>query len=137
MTENFKHHRAKQRVTDRAPDAYHEGVAAKAGDRAIDENPYMRGTIEHREWSRGYRAHRVKSSRERRHAELLTVLAQTAAKQVRETSEPHHFDPMNPADRYTVHSVIREIGGLVSESIDEGHRRHVVVRARDRNTSFA
>jgi spoIIIJ-associated protein len=48
-------------------------------------------------------------------------------KKVQETNEPMHLNPMNAADRRTVHKVAAE-AGLETESEGEGRDRHVVLR---------
>jgi hypothetical protein len=60
--ENYKRHRAIQRITDRDRTAYREGCEAKRARASIGQNPYERGTTAHREWSRGYRATRPDES---------------------------------------------------------------------------
>jgi spoIIIJ-associated protein len=57
-------------------------------------------------------------------------LAQTAeewVKKVKETGEPMHLQPMNAADRRTVHKLAND-EGLITESEGEGRDRHVVLK---------
>jgi spoIIIJ-associated protein len=48
-------------------------------------------------------------------------------KKVQDTSEAMHLNPMNAADRRTVHKVAAE-AGLETESEGEGRDRHVVLK---------
>lgn len=48
--------RTKQsRRGDQDRGAFHAGRAARDRQWGIDANPYKRGTVQHREWSRGWR----------------------------------------------------------------------------------
>lgn len=60
------------------------------------------------------RAHRL----EERAAEWL--------KQVQESGEEKHLEPMNSADRRTIHKLAGEYG-LETESVGEGRDRHIVI----------
>lgn len=60
-------------------------------------------------------------------AERLADKAQEWIKEVQETGEPLHLQPMNPADRRVVHKVAVD-AGLATESEGEGHDRHVVLK---------
>jgi len=60
-------------------------------------------------------------------AERLSKHAEDWMKQVKETGEPLELEPMNAADRRTVHKLAQE-WGLVSESAGEGRDRHIVLK---------
>lgn len=57
----------------------------------------------------------------------MTVVARAAAEEAIATGEPVALDPMTPRDRRTVHMVIAEIPGVVSDSAGEEPNRHIVV----------
>jgi spoIIIJ-associated protein len=63
-------------------------------------------------------------------AERLGSKAEAWIKQVKETGEPMHLNPMSAADRRTIHKVASE-AGLITESVGEGRDRHVVLRSAD------
>lgn len=46
---------------------------------------------------------------------------------VKQSGEPMHLKPMNPADRRVVHKVVAEYG-LSTESQGEGRDRHIVIK---------
>lgn len=48
-------------------------------------------------------------------------------KKVKETSEPIDLQPMNAADRRTIHKLADE-HGLTTESVGEGRDRHIVLK---------
>lgn len=60
-------------------------------------------------------------------AERLAEQVREWCKQVLETGETMHLDPMNPADRRVAHRVVGEFGSLHSESEGEGRDRHLVI----------
>ncbi len=68
--------------------------------------------------ARGYKALR---------AQELRLAADTAAEQVRRTSEPYQFAPMNSRERRMLHLALKNYEDLRSESSGEGMRRYVVV----------
>jgi spoIIIJ-associated protein len=68
--------------------------------------------------ARGYKALR---------AQELRLAADTAAEQVRRTSEPYQFAPMNSRERRMLHLALKNYEDLRSESSGEGMRRSVVV----------
>lgn len=72
--------------------------------------------------ARGYKAMR---------AQELRMAAETAAEQVRRTSQPYSFSPMNSRERRMLHLALREHDDLRSESSGEGMRRYVVVYPKD------
>lgn len=60
-------------------------------------------------------------------------LAETAAdwiKTVQSSGEPMHLQPMNAADRRTIHKLAGE-HGLTTESEGEGPGRHIILKAAD------
>lgn len=46
---------------------------------------------------------------------------------VKKSGKPRPLDPMNAADRRTVHKTVGEYSGVASESSGEGRDRHVVI----------
>ncbi|MDR5729371.1 MAG: R3H domain-containing nucleic acid-binding protein [Terriglobia bacterium] len=72
--------------------------------------------------ARGYKALR---------AQELRLAADTAAEQVRRTSEPYQFAPMNSRERRMLHLALKNYEDLRSESSGEGMRRYVVVYPKD------
>lgn len=60
-------------------------------------------------------------------ADRLAEKAEEWVKQVKDSGEPMHLNPMNAADRRTVHKVASE-AGLETESEGEGRDRHVVLK---------
>jgi spoIIIJ-associated protein len=68
--------------------------------------------------AKGYKAMRTQE---------LRLAAETAAEQVRRTSQPYRFAPMNSRERRMLHLALSEHADLRSESSGEGLRRFVVV----------
>jgi spoIIIJ-associated protein len=60
-------------------------------------------------------------------ADRLAEKAQEWVEKVKESGEPMHLNPMNAADRRTVHRVATE-AGLETESEGEARDRHVVLK---------
>lgn len=60
-------------------------------------------------------------------ADRLAITAEDWVKQVQTSGEPYEVRPMNAADRRVVHKVAAE-AGLTSESVGEGHDRHIVLK---------
>jgi spoIIIJ-associated protein len=60
-------------------------------------------------------------------AERLASQVEEWVNKVKESGEPMHLKPMNPADRRTVHRVATD-EGLETESEGEGRDRHVVLK---------
>lgn len=60
-------------------------------------------------------------------ADRLAKQAEEWVAIVKDSGEPMHLKPMNPADRRTVHKVASE-EGLQTESEGEGRDRHVVLK---------
>ncbi len=57
----------------------------------------------------------------------LRAMAQHAARQVRDTSSPFVFGPMEPGERRVIHLCLAEEHDLVTESIGEGNSRRLRV----------
>lgn len=57
----------------------------------------------------------------------LRAMAEHAARQVRATSSPFVFGPMDASERRVIHMSLAEEGDLVTESIGEGHARRLRV----------
>ncbi len=60
-------------------------------------------------------------------AERLAQKAQEWIKQVKDSNEKLELEPMNAADRRTVHKVAGE-HGIETESVGEGRDRHIVLK---------
>lgn len=60
-------------------------------------------------------------------AERLTARAEEWMKKVKEKSEALELEPMNAADRRTVHKLAQE-WGLISESSGEGFNRRIILK---------
>lgn len=60
-------------------------------------------------------------------ASRLAETAESWMKQVKDTDEEMELQPMNPADRRTVHKLAGEYG-LATESVGEGRDRHIVIK---------
>lgn len=61
-------------------------------------------------------------------ADRLAETAQEWIKQVKESGKDKELNPMNAADRRTVHKAASEYG-LTTESVGEGRDRHIVLKA--------
>ena len=57
----------------------------------------------------------------------LRAMAEHAARQVRTTSSPFLFGPMDASERRVIHLSLAEEADLVTESIGEGHARRLRV----------
>lgn len=57
----------------------------------------------------------------------LRAMAEHAARQVRATSSPFIFGPMDASERRVIHLSLAEESDLVTESIGEGHARRLRV----------
>lgn len=64
--------------------------------------------------------------------EKLRHLAQSAAERVKRTGRPALLDPLNPADRRTVHLTLSPDAAVVTESQGEGFMKRIVIRPRSR-----
>ncbi len=60
-------------------------------------------------------------------AERLSEQAEEWMKKVKESGEPMELQPMNPADRRTVHKLAGEYD-IETESVGEGRDRHIVLK---------
>lgn len=60
-------------------------------------------------------------------ADRLGKTAEDWIKKVRDTGEEMHLQPMNAADRRTIHKLASD-EGLITESVGEGRDRHVVLK---------
>lgn len=60
-------------------------------------------------------------------AQRLSEKAEEWVKKVKETGEPMELQPMNAADRRTIHKLAQE-WGLTSESTGEGRDRRIVLK---------
>lgn len=67
-------------------------------------------------------------------ADRLVTKAQDWIDQVKKSGEPMHLQPMNAADRRTLHQAASE-AGLVTESEGEGRDRHIVLKPAGEETS--
>ncbi len=65
-------------------------------------------------------------------AERLANQAEEWMKQVKENGKPMDLNPMNAADRRTIHKLAQEYG-LASESAGEGRDRHIVLTLPEDN----
>lgn len=63
-------------------------------------------------------------------ADRIATKAESWIKKVKETGEPFDLQPMNAADRRTVHKLAAE-NGLVSESVGQGRDRHIVLKSAE------
>lgn len=48
-------------------------------------------------------------------------------KQVRDTKEPYHLQPMNAAERRVVHQAVGDYSDILTQSEGEGRDRHIVL----------
>lgn len=60
-------------------------------------------------------------------ADRLTKQAEEWFREVQKTGQPKELEPMNAADRRTVHKAAVDYG-LTSESVGEGRDRHIVLK---------
>lgn len=60
-------------------------------------------------------------------ADRVATQAEEWLKQVKESGEPMALEPMNAADRRTVHKLAGE-EGVLTESVGEGRERHIVLK---------
>lgn len=66
----------------------------------------------------------------KRHAQQLSIVAQRIADQVASTGEEYILQPMNAADRRTMHLALQEHPLVMTESQGEGKARHLVIKPR-------
>lgn len=60
-------------------------------------------------------------------ADRLSEKAKEWLKSVQDSGEPRHLQPMNAADRRTIHKLANDMG-LSTESVGEGRDRHIVLK---------
>lgn len=60
-------------------------------------------------------------------AQRLRAKAEAWVREVKETGQPMDLEPMNAADRRTIHKLAQD-SGIASESAGEGRDRHVVLK---------
>jgi spoIIIJ-associated protein len=60
-------------------------------------------------------------------ADRLSEQAKTWVEEVKQSGEPKHLQPMNAADRRTIHKLAAD-EGLDTESVGEGRDRHIVLK---------
>jgi spoIIIJ-associated protein len=80
--------------------------------------------------NKGYEYTRVNvdiAEYKKQRAERLAEQAEVWMQAVKDSGEPMELNPMNAADRRTVHKVAQEFG-IVSESAGEGRDRHVTLK---------
>lgn len=80
--------------------------------------------------SNGYEVNRVNvdvAEYKAQRADRLAHQAEEWVKRVKDTGEPMELEPMNAADRRTVHKAAGE-HGLATESVGEGRDRHIVLK---------
>ena len=81
--------------------------------------------------SKGYSDVRVNidiAEYKKQRAQKLTERAQVWLREVKESGESMHLEPMNAADRRTIHQAASE-SGISTESVGEGRERHIVLKA--------
>ncbi len=79
--------------------------------------------------NRGYENSRVNvdiADYKKQRADRLSKHAEQWMQEVKESGKSMDLEPMNAADRRTVHKLAQEYG-LTSESAGEGHDRHIVL----------
>jgi spoIIIJ-associated protein len=69
----------------------------------------------------------IEGYRQRRN-EYLIGLAKNVAKRVKQTGKHEALSPMSAGERRIVHMTVKEMEGVVSESIGEGIERRIVVK---------
>ena len=70
-------------------------------------------------------------------ADRLAQTAEAWMQQVKDSDQPMKLEPMNAADRRTIHKLADE-SGLVTESKDDGPNRHIVIKpAKDSSKDTA
>lgn len=63
-------------------------------------------------------------------SQRLSTKAEAWMKQVKDSSEPMELEPMNAADRRTIHKLAMD-WGITSESIGEGRERRIMLKPAD------
>lgn len=79
--------------------------------------------------NKGYENTRVNvdiADYKKQRADRLSKKAEQWMQEVKESGKPMDLEPMNAADRRTIHKLAQEYG-LTSESAGEGYERHIVL----------
>ena len=63
-------------------------------------------------------------------SDRIAARAEAWIAKVKETGEPYSVEPMNAADRRTIHKLAVD-SGIISESVGEGRERHIVLKPSD------
>ncbi len=61
-------------------------------------------------------------------ADRLSARAMDWVESVKKSKEPMDLQPMNAADRRTIHKLASESDGIETESVGEGRDRHIVLK---------
>jgi spoIIIJ-associated protein len=69
----------------------------------------------------------IEGYRQRRNAQLVEIAKKTSMR-VKNSGKPEALNPMSASDRRIVHMMIKEMDGVISESIGEGKDRKIVVK---------
>ncbi len=80
--------------------------------------------------SNGYAINRINvdvAEYKKQRADRLTQVAEEWLSKVKESGEPLHLQPMNAADRRTIHKLAGD-EGLETESTGEGRDRHIILK---------
>jgi spoIIIJ-associated protein len=67
----------------------------------------------------------------RRREEHLVQVARNVVREVRETGEPVHLDPLCARERRIVHLQVMDIPGVATYTVQDGNGKHVVVATED------
>lgn len=76
----------------------------------------------------------VEGWRKQKEEELIKN-AQSWSKQVLESGKPMELEPQSPWQRRIIHMVVGEIEGLSTESVGEGRDRHIVIKAKGKDST--
>jgi spoIIIJ-associated protein len=83
--------------------------------------------------NRGYESARVNvdvADYKKQRADRLSKRAEQWMQEVKESGNPMDLEPMNAADRRTVHKLAQDYG-LTSESAGDGFERHIVLAPKE------
>lgn len=67
-----------------------------------------------------------------REQEQLREFALEEGRKALESGEELHLEPMGPRERRVVHLAVKGLGGLITYTVGEGKRRHVVIVKEDK-----
>lgn len=67
-------------------------------------------------------------------ANRLSAKAEEWVAEVKESGKPLDLEPMNAADRRTIHKLAGE-HGILTESVGEGRERHIVLKPGDKEST--